>query len=292
MKVVISGRGGFLGSALDKALLSKQHTTCRITQDLLYNPLDLHRFFQLEQPDVIYHLASYGNMHHQDDIAMTVLSNIIGTFNMLKESLSVSYRAFIYTSSSSAYGTHYEPMKETDLPLPNTFYGASKLSAEYLCRVFSKQYQKPIISARLFSVYGPGEADFRFIPTVIKHIIKGFPFPLDAKANHDWIYIQDVIDALLLIMEHPFLPDKVIYIGSGVQHNNREICDMIKKVSGKDYLPTLFPKMRGNDSEMWTANVDYLRRLGWYPKILLLDGLKECWDYYSNKYVKDTKQST
>ncbi len=281
MKVLISGSSGFLGSHLCQALLSKGYTIGKITQELLYSPKDLQEFFDKEQPDYIYHLAAYGNMATHSDVSQIVFSNIIGTYNMLIASSDIDYKAFIFTSSSSVYGRKSKPMSEEDVVHPETFYAASKMSAEHLCSAFAKQNKKPVMNARLFSVYGEGEADFRFIPTVIKSMREKKPFPLDEQATHDWIHISDVVDALLLIAEKAKnLNDKTINIGTGRSHTNKEICEMVKKISGIQYLATPMTGMRKNDSEVWVADNSYLKRLGWYPHIMLQEGLQKCWEYY------------
>lgn len=230
-------------------------------------------------------MASYGQMANQTDIAMIFMSIGIGTFNMLKESIDIPYRAFINISTSSVYGKRLEPMREDNLPLPDTFYAASKLGAEYLCRAFVKQYDKPIVNVRPFSVYGIGEANFRFIPTVIRNMGENKAFPLDSTAVHDWVNIKDFINALNLICEKSnALSGKVINIGSGAQRTNKEVCEMLKKISGKEYLATQIEGMRRNDSEVWIADNSYLRAFGWFPQIMLEDGLRECWEYYTKKY--------
>lgn len=232
---------------------------------------------------MIFHCASYGNMSHQKDIPMTVMANLIGTFNMLKESIDIPYRSFIHFGSSSEYGMRESPMSELDRPNTTTFYGASKVGATYLARAFAKQFDKPIVTVRPFSVFGPGEADFRFIPTVIRSIIKDESFQLDGKANHDWVYIQDFIDAVFLVANRA-VSDGIVNIGTGRMHTNKEICELLKKISGKQYLAVPMEGMREDDSSMWLANNKYLTGLGWFPKHMLQEGLQKTWEYYKEKY--------
>jgi nucleoside-diphosphate-sugar epimerase len=287
MKVLISGQSGFLGSALSKALSSKGYNVSRITQELLYSPSELKAFFLREQPDYIYHLAAYGNMAKQTDIPMTVMANLIGSFNMLKESIDIPYKAFINFGSSSEYGVKEEPMSELDVLQPDTFYGASKGGATLLARAFAKQFVKPIVTIRPFSVYGPAEADFRFIPTVIRSILNNQSFTLDEKAVHDWIYVDDFIEAVMLIAEKASnITNGIVNVGTGRMHTNKEVCELLKKISGKAYLATSLQGMRKNDSSVWMANNSYLTGLGWYPKTMLQEGLTKTWEYYKEKYAK------
>lgn len=281
-KYVISGSHGFLGTRIMRKLKEQGEIVLSIPRELMFSPKELHAFFEKEQPDIIYHLSAYGNMANQKDIPLICMTNYFGTFNMLHESRDINYRAFIYTSSSSVYGSKSEPMQEDMVLKPDTFYGASKASGELLCRAFVKQFDKPIVSARLFSVYGPQEAEFRFIPTVIRNMIQQTPFSLDEKAYHDWIYIDDVIDALLLLSEHPRLG--VVNVGTGRQHTNKEICEMLKRIIGIDYLSTKYEGMRPNDSQVWIADNTLLRKLGWTPKVMLEDGLRKVYEYEKQRF--------
>lgn len=281
MIYALSGGKGFLGNALYKRLSEQGHKILLIPRELMFSPKELKQFFETEQPDIIYHLSAYGQMNNQKDIPLIAMTNYFGTFNMLHESRDLNYRAFIYTSTSSVYGLKSEPMKETDVLTPDTFYGATKACGELLCRAFAKQFDKPIVSVRLFSIYGEGEADFRFIPTVIRNMIQKTPFSLDNKAMHDWVYINDCIDALLLLAEHPRLD--VINVGTGRQHTNKEICEMLKKIIGVPYLATKYEGMRPNDSQVWIADSALIRKLGWTPKVMLEDGLRKVYERLKEK---------
>lgn len=287
MKAAISGSSGFIGSHLVKALSDKNWEIVKITQEVLYSPMDLRKLFQTEQPDYIYHLAAYGNMSHQKDIAMIVMANIIGTFNMLNESQGVNYKAFIQFGSSSEYGKKSQAMSEKDITMPDTFYGAAKVGATNLAHTFAKQFDKPITTIRPFSVYGSGEADFRFIPTVCRSLILDQSFNLDEFGNHDWIYISDFIDGLFTVQEKiNQLQGKIVNIGTGRMHSNKEIVQILEKIADKKALAVSINNQRPNDSEVWMASNQLLTSLGWYPKVMLQEGLQKTFDYYKEKYAK------
>ena len=210
---------------------------------------------------------------------MTVFANIIGTFNMLNASKDVNYRAFVNFGSSSEYGKKFRPMQEEEHILPTSFYGASKAGATHLAYAFAKHYDKPIFTIRPFSVYGPGEAAFRFIPTVIRSLKNGTSFVLDEEAYHDWIFISDFIDGLFLAQDKVgTLDSRVINCGTGRQRTNKEIVKMLEKISGKKALYIPMPNQRPGISEVWMANTDKLTRLGWYPKVMTEEGLRACYE--------------
>lgn len=283
MKALISGSSGFIGSHLVKAL-SPMMEVVPITRELLYNPSDLEDFLEEQQPDYIYHLGAYGNHANQTDIAMIVLSNIIGTFNLLQASKDVDYKGFINFGSSSEYGKKLQPMKETDLPETDSFYGASKVAATYLSKAFAQQYNKPIITMRPFSVYGEGEADFRFIPTIIRSALRKEEMLLDPFPTHDWIYIKDFIDALLLLVTNIDKLRDSINIGSGEATSNQVIVAALTQISGIPLKTKRSLQMRPNDSDLWVADITLLTLLNWKPKFTLLEGLVNTYKYYKAKY--------
>lgn len=291
MKALESGSSGFLGSHLREALLSREWEVVSIPRELLYNPDQLIEFVEKEKPDYIYHLAAYGNMSHQKDLAMIVFANLIGTFNLLNASLRVPYRAFINFGSSSEYGIKGIKMSETDRLDPNSMYGATKAGATHLVRAFAKQFDKPTLTVRPFSVYGPGEADYRFIPTVCRSIVTNTPFPLDEHATHDWVYIQDFTDGVLLATDNiNRLSSQVVNIGSGRMHTNREVCEMLKKVSGKQYLATPLNGLRNDSSQaVWMSDNSKIASFGFAPKHMLEEGLRKTFNYFKSKYESGAK---
>ncbi len=262
-----------------------------IARELLFSPLDLAGFFKREQPDCIFHLAAYGNMASQKDLSMTFAANLTATFNMLKESLEVPYRAFVNFGSSSEYGRKSEAMSEQDVLAPETLYGAAKAGATHLGEAFAAQFAKPIFTVRPFSVYGPGEAGFRFIPTVIRSMLTGASFPLDEDANHDWIYIEDFVAAVLLLVERaPCLPaaHRVYNVGSGRMYSNKQVCETLKQVTGRDYRASPLSGLRRHDSAVWVSDNSRISSLGFRPRHSLAEGLEKTYLYYKEMHEAES----
>lgn len=277
LKCAISGSSGFLGTNIQR-LLKDKYEFVPISQELLYSPDNLAEFFKNEKPELIMNLASYGNHANQDNPAMTVFSNIIGTFNMLYASLQTPYTKFIQFGSSSEYGKKDYAMSESDMCDPETFYGAAKLSATYLARAFAKQYGKPVIVARPFSVYGEEEADFRFIPTAIRCLLKGEEMELDTQASHDWIYIEDFVSGLELAIQNA-KNGQIVNIGTGREITNEYVVNALQNVSSLK-LKFKEKKFRPNDSTKWAADVSLLLSWGWRAKFPLGLGLGKTLQWY------------
>lgn len=262
MIYAISGSGGFIGSHLSNRLSALEHTVLPISREMLYDPLALKQFFDEKKPDYILHLAAYGNHSNQEDTPMIVFSNIIGTFNMLAASKEVNYKKFVFVSTSSVY-----------LPI-QTYYSAAKASAENLAIAMRHQDKKPIKIVRPFSVYGPGEADFRFIPTVCRTLILGEELNLDEAPVHDWIYVDDFVDILLKNIDNE--PD--IDIGTGIGHSNGKIVEYLARITGKTIKTKRTSGMRSYDNIKWIA------LKGHKVKNPLNVGLEKTYKYYEKKY--------
>ena len=284
MKALVTGSHGFLGSHLVKALSIRKWEVIPLKRELLYSPNELKIFCEEIRPDYIFHLAAYGNMSGQQDIPLIVLSNILGTFNLLQACNDISYKGFINFGSSSEYGYKKDPMVETDIPEATTFYGVSKIAATYLAKAFSKQFTKPIVTVRPFSVYGPGEAPFRFIPTLISYLGKGNYMDFDLQGKHDWIYISDIIKGVLTVADNiNSLFGQVVNIGTGIQSTNTQVQNLLEKISEKTLNINYFQHMRPDDSPVWVDGSKKLRLYGWKPKVSLEEGLRKCYEYYRTK---------
>ena len=276
---LISGSGGFIGSSLYFKLLKLGHSPKAIPRDILYNYFSLKEFLKLEKPDYIVHLAAWGNHSTQTDLDKIISSNINLTATLLQASKDINYKGFINIGSSSEYGDKSKPMSELDLPETDTYYGASKVATTYLSRAFVKQENKPIVTVRPFSVYGPREASHRFIPTVIISALEGKKFDLAEKPMHDWIYIDDFLNGLLLVAENAGkLQGQTVNIGTGKQFSNLDVIKTLEEIHGKIEYNTS-ERLRSYDSGYWVADNTKLKSLGWKQQYTLYQGLKKTYDF-------------
>lgn len=284
MKAVISGVSGFVGSHLADALADKNIDVFAFPRELLLDVDGAKEFLEKIKPEYIFHLAAYGNMSKQQDEGQMLASNVIGTFTLLEASKLLDYRALVYISTSSVYGTKEKPMKETDVCETATYYGATKLSAEYLCKAHAERYNKPIAILRPFSLYGPNEAEFRFIPTVIKKIQADDTIQLEPSTNHDWTYVKDFTSACIVTAEKiQKAKGKVINVGTGNQYTNAEILDKIEILMQKKATVQESLNMREFKVSSWVADNTVMRSLGWKPKIDIISGLRETINAYTKQ---------
>lgn len=267
---LITGSSGFLGKHLLKTLKNSGYKTLRISHEFLRLQSDIHRFFDSAPVfDYIFHLSAYGNMGNHSNDEEIIESNILGTWNLLQATKDIPYKAFINVSSSSVTLPH------------QTIYSATKLGAEALCRAFVDEYQKPIVTVRPYSVYGPEEADFRFIPTVFRSCMTGEPMTL-APGTHDWIYIDDVIRVLIEYVDNI---DKLMgatgELGTGIMTSNKSLVKMIEGITGRKANITEKKQLRSFDNDNWVSN----STIG--AALFLDQGLKKYYEWYTNNRKED-----
>ena len=237
-------------------------------------------------PNFIIHLATYSNYRNQTDTEEMIDINIKGTLNLLLASKNIDYKLFINTGSSSEYGIKNNPMKETDLLEPISFYAATKASVTFLCQAFAKEYQKPIITLRPFSVYGPFEEEKRFIPTIIKAVVENKLIKLTpGNQRRDFIYIEDIIDIYIKSLScGKKLSGQILNMGTGIEYTNDEVIQTLFKETNKKVKieKGAYPK-RIWDTSHWVADISKTKKLlNWKPKFTLGKGLRYTYNWFKD----------
>ncbi len=309
---LITGASGFVGSCLVRKLLDNDQNVMLILRreanlwrikDVLnnvkvfYSDLSnsdyLEEIFKLYKPDVIYHLAANGAYPKQNDPDQIIKTNILGTWNLIKASLPYEYELFVNTGSSSEYGFKNHTMKETDSIAPFSYYAVTKSTQALLSSYIAKSQKKPIVTFRLFSVYGPYEESTRFIPTLMKSLLNKEDMKLvDPKIARDMIYVDDVVDAYLQIDKIKKFSGEIFNICSGRQYSIKDIVNKAVKITGES-TNFIWGGMtnRSWDTKVWVGDNSKMKQLiNWEVLTTLELGLKKTWDWYKKyHYLYNTK---
>ena len=197
-------------------------------------------------------------------------SNIIGTINLVEACLKTGFEAFVNTGSSSEYGFKDSAPSETEWLEPNSHYAVTKASASLFCRYTAQSQGIHMPTLRLYSVYGPLESSNRLLPKLITLGLEGKLPPLvSPETAHDFVYIDDVIDAYILAAKTPSQEPGAIYnVGTGVQIPLREVVEVARRVMGITVEPVWgsMPS-RQWDTDKWVAdNRKIEKALGWRPR--------------------------
>ncbi len=304
--ILVTGGAGFIGSHLCKALVKYEarvavvdhFSTGRLEnlQDISHN-IDLFSLDFKSQAfsdlltssdfDVIFHFAGTASVPlsvdcPEDDFQ----SNLAGTFQLLETMRQSGSRSTLIVASSAAvYGNPSKiPISETDPTNPISPYGISKLAMERYVFVYSQLYGLKTASLRPFSVYGP-----RLSKQIVYDFIQKLtnnPDNLsiigDGSQVRDFIYVDDIVHAALVVLNKAPLKGEVYNVASGHGYSTQEIAETLTKEMG------IFPEykytgeIRPGEPDKWIACIDRLKALGFTPQVSLSEGLRRTLDWYKS----------
>lgn len=299
-RILVTGGAGFVGANLVRRLLengdiihlflSKETNPRRIQkikEKVIIHDCNLierekmNDLIQQIKPEIIYHLATHGAYASQISEERIIATNLLGFMNLLNACKTVGFEKFINTGSSSEYGFKGTAMKESDmLEAPYSCYAFTKASATLYAQYLAKKENLPLVTLRLFSVYGDYEEPRRFIPSLIANTLQGHPTPLvSPETARDFIYVEDVINAYLLVSKKSksLEPGEIFNIGSGEQKTIKEVVETVMQVT-QSKIPVVwnsFPS-RPWDTNNWQADITKIKeKVGWHPQHSLTEGIKK-----------------
>ena len=294
MKYVVTGGAGFIGSNLVDELVSQSHEVHVIdnfisgkkencNKDAKYHEIDIADEANLsiienvlDKCDTVFHCAALARV--QPSILNPIkyeLNNTIGIMNMLKCSVDMDVRRFVYSASSSAYGsTKKLPSKESDKPNPISPYANQKYYGELCCRMFSKVYNIETVSLRYFNVYGErqnlGGAYATVVGIFLNQLINKNPLTIngDGDQRRDFTYVGDVVNANILAAKSKNVgKGEAINIGNG---KNISINELAKNIGGE----VVFNKPQNEPFENLADIKKAKKLLDWEPKTDLISWIK------------------
>jgi nucleoside-diphosphate-sugar epimerase len=302
--VFITGASGFVGANLTRYLLGKNYTVHVILRTasipwrlqeiaslITIHHADITHLASLKKavenadPDYIVHLAAYGAYHYQDELKKMIQVNVMGLQNLLKATRNIPYLCFINTSSSSEYGMKKHAMKETDACDPVSYYAATKLAATNIGKVFAKTHNKPLVTVRLFSVYGPYEEPGRLVPTIMRTLLNKETINLPSGIQRrDFIAVEDVCRAYeKALLRGNELSGEILNIGTGSEYTSEEVVQTLFSVThDKTTIKKGTYAKRQWDTAHWKADTTHTETtLQWKPAISLDKGLKSTYSWFA-----------
>ena len=263
MNILVTGSAGFIGGHLVERLRSLGHSVVGV--DLLpgdyqfdiCNKVSLDRLFEKECPDLVFHLAANTNVPLSVKDPLFDFRSLQGALNVIDKRVPL-----IFVSSSFVYGnTPNRPTREVEPFHLSAPYGIVKHTIEQ----YLAFYGFPHVIVRPATVYGPRQVKGAMADYIDK-ILEGGSAEIYGEKTRDYIYVSDVVDALILLMEH--LDGEVYNIGTGVETSLNRLYEML---GGR--TPIL---KEGRDGEVVNQSLDCskLRSLGWSPKVSLIEGLE------------------
>lgn len=301
MKFLITGAAGFLGSALANTLVQGGHAVRaiddlstgnadRLSRDVALHVGDVNDRTQLwtllQDIDCVYHLAA------KVVVPESILYpreynhvNVGGTVTLMEAMRDVGVRRVVFTSSGAIYGNQpRQPVKEDATPNPQSPYAVSKLSAEYYTHSIGSLWGIETVCLRIFNAYGPFQQLPATHPPVIPYFLKQafqnatIVIHGDGNQTRDYIYIDDVVEALIDSATAADIDQTTINIGSGRETSVRDLARLVIEISGKH--PEIVTNVR-NDGGPTRLMADLSlakEKLNFYPRTSLEIGIQQTFE--------------
>jgi len=237
----------------------------------------------LEGVDLVFHLAAIVNVELSIKKPILVNEvNVCGTLILLRESLRSKVKRFIYVSSCAVYGRPvYLPINEEHPTKPLSPYGVSKLASEDYCRIFHEIYGLETVILRVFNVYGPRQATGPYSGVITKFInrLKDGKPPIiygDGEQTRDFIYVEDVADALLQAAKCKNCAGEVINVGSGEETSINQLLKIVCELLERQEIKPIYAEPRMGEVKRSCADIRKAEKLlGFKPKYSLEEGLRK-----------------
>ncbi len=234
----------------------------------------------LEGAEMVFHLA--GNCNGSRSVVdprFDFETNAVGTFNVLEASVATGVRRLLYVSSASVYGIPQRfPMAEDHPTRPFIPYGASKLAGELTGLAMFHAVGLPVVAARPFCVYGPGENPDVALVEVARYLrwhLNGRPIEVVGdpdRKTRDFVHVDDLVSAFVLIADRA--PAGEVYnVGSGEETSMRELVSTIAEVTGRPASIAQLPHVT-QDTYRLVGDITKLRALGFVPRMSLAEGVR------------------
>jgi UDP-glucose 4-epimerase len=289
-RTLVTGGTGFIGAQLWRRLAdlgAEVHVASRRCGRLdpgqawveldVCEPRAVSAAFEEVRPEVVFHLAGLVTGSRElEQVEPTLRTNLLAAVNVLSAAQEVGAERVVLAGSMEA------PPSASPEP-PSSPYAASKWAAEGYARMFHRIYGCPVVTLRVFMVYGPGPQDeTKLVPYVIRSLLAGQDPKLSSGSRPvDWVYVDDVVDAFVAAAEADGVDGRVFDVGSGKTVTIRALVERVVELLGSGARP-IFGALPDRPFE--TSNVADVatttEALGWGPKTGLDEGLRLTRDWF------------
>ncbi|NWQ42680.1 NAD-dependent epimerase/dehydratase family protein [Bacillus sp. EB106-08-02-XG196] len=300
MKAIVTGGAGFIGSHLVEELV-KRGFEVHVLDNLIAGRLEnvhpsaiIHvedirgtkakQIINQEKPDIVFHLAA------QADVGKSISEpnydasvNINGTINILEACHEARVKRIIFASTSAVYGDlETDLLSETDLTVPISYYGLSKLTAESYIRLFSHLYKLPFTILRYGNVYGPRQlpkGEGGVIAVFLNRIKRNEMLLIhgDGEQTRDFIYVKDIVLANIAAIKSG--DRQTFNISTSRTTSINQLIGFLNKIHGSPIGYVFVDGKKGDIKHSCLNNQSALQSLEWHPTFDILQGLEETYAY-------------
>ena len=301
MRYLITGVAGFLGSALANSLAANGHNVIgiddlstgdpnKLNSGVIFNRGDVNDrpklWTLLQEVDCVYHLAArvivpesilYPREYNQ--------VNVGGTVTLMEAMRDVGVRRVVFISSGTVYGNQpVQPVSENSIPNPRSPYAVSKLAAEFYVKSIGSLWGIETVSLRVFNAYGPGQhhppVHTPVIPAFLRQAWENGTIVIhgDGNQTRDYVYLDDVVSAMVAASTAPEVNQLTINVGSGSEISIRDLAKEVVEVTGGKPEIVYNPRNEGGLSRLCADLTLAREKLGYEPKVSLTEGLRLTFD--------------
>jgi len=292
LKVV--GLDDFSGGYIENLSSLKKSKQFELVKGDILNLKDLSKAFK--GVGSVFHLAAQSSvLKSTEDPIRDFELNVQGTLNVLECARKGDVGTVVFASSSTVYGNATLPTLENHPLRPISNYGASKAAAEAYCRSYGSLYGLKTASLRFFNIFGPRSRKgvmFDFLQKLQKDN-RRLEVLGTGNQMKDYIYIDDTIDAMLLVASKGKPAGEAYNVGSGKSRTVKGLSKQMLSILGLSNKTKLSYKGGLSwlgDVQKTRANITKLKKLGFVPKVGFERGLSASVDWYESEYGKIVKK--
>lgn len=320
MKILVTGGAGYIGSHTVSLLQEKgyevvvfdnlvyghkQAVSCPLVVGDLLNKKQINEVFEKNKLGGVIHFAAYALAgESMEKPGEYFKNNILGGLNLLEAMRIYKVDKIVFSSTCAIYGYPKRlPVTEGESKKPVSVYGESKLIFEKILGWYDKIFGIKNVCLRYFNACGAsldgsiGEdhnPETHIIPVAMKvalgqkekFVVFGDNYHTpDGTCIRDYIHVLDLADSHIKALEYLFNQNESNYfnVGAGRGYSNKEIVEMIKKVTGVDFKVEIGPPRPGDPDAIWADNSKIRKVLGWKPKYSDLKTIiKTAWNWQKN----------
>lgn len=313
--ILVTGGAGFIGSHFVKMAYPVFKQDMLVVDKLTYascfdhitnEPIEFCKRDIADKRDMDYVFRTFGKKismvvnfaaeSHVDrsisDVDPFIMSNVMGTVNLLNYARRYKINKFIQISTDEVFGQVYDsPFSERSPINPRNPYAASKAAAEMFIMSYQNTHRYPSIIINSSNNFGPYQYPEKLIPVAINKLLRNEPVPIYGSGMQvrDWIYVKDNVEAIIKIIQKGQDGDRYC-VGGENELENITLVKKIAKYLGKDEGLIKYVNDRPGHDLKYSTNISKMRDLGWKPSTDFNEALAKTIDWYKERFDRKGKR--